>query len=95
MSTQHTEIIDFSAALLSKKLTEYMQEEEYETAQTLAALLEGYLEGFWTVTWKEGEPYFNLTEEDKASLEELTLIGDDLESLEVPHEPIDEGPHDD
>lgn len=95
MNAQPTEIIDFSAALLSKKLTQYLQEEEYEVAQTLAALMEGYLEGLWTVTWKGGEPYFNLTEEDKVSLEEITRIGDDLATLEGGQQAVEKGPQDD
>lgn len=82
MNAQHTEIIDFTAALLSKKLQAYLVEEEYDTAQTLAALMEGYLEGLWTVTWKEGEPYFNLTEADEISLAEYTAVARDLADLD-------------
>ena len=58
-----TEVIDYTAEVLSRRLLDHMNRGEYEEAQTLSALIEGYLDGLWNVTFKSGEPLFHLNDD--------------------------------
>tara|TARA_Y100001972_G_C7624579_1_gene313233 strand:- start:94 stop:402 length:309 start_codon:yes stop_codon:yes gene_type:complete len=58
-----TDVIDYTAEVLSRRLLDYMNRGDYEEAQTLSALLEGYLDGLWNVTFKGGEPLFTLNDD--------------------------------
>lgn len=60
---QQTEVIDYTAEVLSRRLLDYMNRGEYEEAQTLSALLEGYLDGIWDVRFEGGEPHFTLNDD--------------------------------
>ena len=58
-----TEVIDYTAEVLSRRLLDYMNRGDWEEAKTLSALIEGYLDGMWSVTFKGGEPMFFLNDE--------------------------------
>ena len=51
------EVIDYTAEVLSRRLLDHMNRGDWEEAQTLSALIEGYLDGLWTVTFKAGVAY--------------------------------------
>ena len=57
------EVIDYTAEVLSRRLLDYMNRGDWETATTMSALIEGYLDGLWSVTFKGGEPLFHLNDD--------------------------------
>ena len=58
-----TEVIDYTAEVLSRRLLDHMNRGQWEEAKTLSALIEGYLDGLWTVTFKGGEPFFTIADD--------------------------------
>ena len=61
-SAQHTEIIDFNAEWMHRRILYHMNANEWEKAEFTSALLEGYLDGLWTIpSWADGEPIFALS----------------------------------
>lgn len=94
------EVIDYTAEVLSRRLLDYMNRGCWEDAKTLSALIEGYLDGMWEVSFKGGEPMFHLNDEtinlnDFKDLDEPGQMSfdwyEDLTSLEeAPYEgPLD------
>lgn len=62
-SAQPAEIIDFNAEWLHRRILYHMNANEMPEASYTAALLEGYLDGMWTIPrWADGEPVFELSE---------------------------------
>ncbi len=57
------EVIDYTAEVLSRRLLDYMNRGNWEGAKTLSALIEGYLDGLWSVSFRGGEPLFELNDE--------------------------------
>ena len=98
---QQTEVIDYTAEVLSRRLLDHMNRGQWEEAKTLSALIEGYLDGLWTVTFQSGEPFFCIAD-DTINLNEFKDLGEgqqmhfdwyeDLSELEeAPYEgPLDE-----
>ncbi len=62
MSNQ-SEVIDYTAEVLSRRLLDHMNRGQWEDAKTLSALIEGYLDGLWTVTFRGGEPLFAIADD--------------------------------
>lgn len=60
---QQTEVIDYTAEVLSRRLLDHMNRGQWEEAKTLSALIEGYLDGLWTVTFRGGEPFFTIADD--------------------------------
>ena len=58
-----TEIIDYTAEVLSRRLLDHMNRGQWEEAKTLSALIEGYLDGLWSVTFRSGEPLFAIDDD--------------------------------
>ena len=58
-----TEVIDYTAEVLSRRLLDHMNRGEWEEAKTLSALIEGYLDGLWSVTFRSGEPLFCIADD--------------------------------
>lgn len=52
------EIIDFGAEWLHRSIERSMDRGDWETASIESALLEGYLEGLWSLRFEGGEPVF-------------------------------------
>jgi hypothetical protein len=72
-NTQPGEIIDFNAEWLHRRILYHMNANEMEMASYTSALLEGYLEGLWTIPrWNDGEPVFELSKSAQSSLPGLT-----------------------
>ena len=71
------EIIDYTAERLHRLTLDQMNRGEWEQAQVLSALTEGYLEGLWTVRWQGGEPMFTNIDPSKKSNDFNTL--DDIQ----------------
>ncbi len=57
------EVIDYTSAVLSRRLADYMNRGDWQSAETLSALIEGYLDGLWDVTFQGGEPHFKLNDD--------------------------------
>ena len=58
-----TEVIDYTAEVLSRRLLDHMNRGQWEEAKTLSALIEGYLDGLWSVTFQSGEPLFCIADD--------------------------------
>ena len=68
-NTQPAEIIDFNAEWMHRRILYHMNANEWPEASYTSALLEGYLEGMWTIPrWSDGEPVFELSSEAQLSL---------------------------
>lgn len=68
-NAQPCEIIDFNAEWMHRRILYHMNANEWEMAQYTSALLEGYLDGMWTIpSWADGEPVFELSKEAQLSL---------------------------
>lgn len=61
--SKQTEVIDYTAEVLSRRLLDHMNRGQWEDAKTLSALIEGYLDGLWSVTFKSGEPLFAIADD--------------------------------
>lgn len=59
---QGAEIIDFTAEWMHRSICTAMDAGDWERAQIESALLEGYLDGMWSVRFHRGEPIFDLPE---------------------------------
>ena len=82
-NAQPGEIIDFNAEWLHRRILYHMNTNDWEMASYTSALLEGYLDGMWTIPrWADGEPVFALSKEAQL----------DLPGLDGPHRggPLDE-----
>ena len=56
------EIIDYTAEWFSQKMLELTNKGDYQSADIMASLLEGYLEGLWSVNrFEGGEPVMEIT----------------------------------
>ena len=71
---KHAEVIDYTAEVLSRRLLDYMNRGNWEEAKTLSALIEGYLDGLWNVTFQNGEPFFSLND-DTINLNDFKDLG--------------------
>lgn len=72
-NVQPGEIIDFNAEWLHRRILYHMNANEWEMSSYLSALLEGYLDGLWTIPrWSAGEPVFELSKSAQASLPGLS-----------------------
>ena len=68
-NAQPAEIIDFNAEWLHRRILYHMNANEMSEASYTAALLEGYLDGMWTIPrWSDGEPVFELSESAQMDL---------------------------
>lgn len=72
------EVIDYTAEVLSRRLLDYMNRGNWEEAKTLSALIEGYLDGLWSVSFQGGEPLFCLNDE--------TINLNDFKDLDEPEQ---------
>ena len=82
--SQPGEIIDFNAEWMHKRILYHMNANEWEMASYTSALLEGYLEGLWTIPrWRDGEPVFELSKSVKTELP--GLIGGAVEGPALDH----------
>lgn len=64
MSTkpEKSEIIDYTAEWFNKKTLALMNKGDYQSAGILSQMLEGYLDGLWTVNrFEGGEPVMEIT----------------------------------
>ena len=61
--SKQTEVIDYTAEVLSRRLLDHMNRGQWEDAKTLSTLIEGYLDGLWSVTFKGGEPLFAIADD--------------------------------
>ena len=52
------EIIDFTAEALHRRWERHYALGHTDHCSALSALIEGYLDGVFKVTWREGEPFF-------------------------------------
>ena len=60
-NAQPAEIIDFNAEWMHRRILYHMNANEWEMASYTSALLEGYLDGMWTIPrWADGEPVFKI-----------------------------------
>jgi hypothetical protein len=87
--TQHTSIIDYTEAALTRRLEMHIATEQFDTAQLLSALLEGYIEGLWTVSWRGGEPHFNIKESDERALSRQLELEFPTEEHELDYDSAD------
>ena len=68
-NAQPAEIIDFNAEWMHRRILHHMNANEWEMASYTSALLEGYLDGLWTIpSWADGEPIFALSKEAQLDL---------------------------
>jgi hypothetical protein len=74
----NAEIYDFTAAALHRRWLRYDASGEYFEAATLSHLIFYYLEGVMQVDWKEGDPYFSLSDHGRSLYD--TISPDDEES---------------
>lgn len=51
-------IIDFNIAALNKRAEKYLEDGDLDSHDSIQALIVGYEEGLWTITWVDGEPLF-------------------------------------
>jgi len=56
------ELIDFTAEALHARWEKYYVQGLEDECLLLSALIEGYLDGQWQVMWRDGDPYFSVTE---------------------------------
>lgn len=72
-NAQPAEIIDFNAEWMHRRILCHMNANEWEMASYTSALLEGYLDGLWTIPrWADGEPVFELSKSAQLDLPGLT-----------------------
>ena len=72
-NAQPAEIIDFNAEWMHRRILYHMNANEWEMASYTSALLEGYLDGLWTIpNWADGEPVFALSKSAQLDLPGLT-----------------------
>ena len=62
------EVIDFTAEALHRKWETAYANGAADECAILSALIEGYLDGLWTVKWQEGEPMFTATGKSAGSV---------------------------
>jgi hypothetical protein len=55
------EIIDFTTEALNRRWERHYELGETDHCSALSALIEGYLDGAFKVTWRDGEPFFEAT----------------------------------
>ena len=68
-NAQPAEIIDFNAEWMHRRILYHMNANEWDKAEFTSALLEGYLDGMWTISnWADGEPVFALTKSAQLDL---------------------------
>ena len=58
----NADIIDVTVEALHRRWLTHHNNGDHHEAGTLSILMNFYLEGVMKVDWKEGEPYFSLTE---------------------------------
>jgi hypothetical protein len=74
----NAEIYDFTAAALHRRWLDHDAAGDHREAATLSHLIFYYLEGVMQVDWKEGEPYFSLSDHGRALYD--TVCPDDGET---------------
>ena len=68
-NAQPAEIIDFNAEWMHRRILYHINANEMSEASYTSALLEGYLDGMWTIPrWADGEPVFELSKSAQLDL---------------------------
>ena len=65
----NSKIIDFTLEALKRRSRRYLERGEYDTHNTIEALIAGYEEGLWSIDWQDGEPLFKALLPEEAALE--------------------------
>jgi len=64
------EVIDYTTAVLERRLQDHLNRGDNDLAEVLSSLLDGYLDGIFEVKWVDGDPRFKIREGlDQADLD--------------------------